>query len=262
MAALESREHATPVEAVPLYRRWPVLQYGIAAAITLLLAVTALLWWGRPVTHTTAFGEKRTLVLPDQSVVTLNGNSSLSYPRRWDEAEAREVTLKGEAFFSVRHTRRHTRFFVLTPTASVEVLGTKFNVSDRKGRTRVVLVEGKVEITDRRRGVRPKLVMQPGQLAEVSAGSAITRRTVKPEVYASWKDNQLTFEDTSLRDIAALLEANYGFTVAFAHPALAERKFNGVFPADDLSLLFEALSTSLGIRITQREKALTFSARP
>jgi ferric-dicitrate binding protein FerR (iron transport regulator) len=144
------------------------------------------------------------------------------------------------------------------------VLGTKFNVSDRKDKTQVVLLEGKVELTHLKRNNRERLLMKPGELVVVSPRERVMaqKKIVKPEVYASWKDNELTFDETPLGDIASLLEENYGYQVTFSDAALAQKKFNGVFPADDLSLLFEAISTSFGIKIIQDKNSLRFSSKP
>jgi ferric-dicitrate binding protein FerR (iron transport regulator) len=45
---------------------------------------------------TTGFGQTRQLVLPDRSVVTLNGNSTLSYRPAWPGDRPREVWLEGK----------------------------------------------------------------------------------------------------------------------------------------------------------------------
>jgi ferric-dicitrate binding protein FerR (iron transport regulator) len=264
LASISDSEKSQEVLRVSIYRRKQFMRIGIAASIALLLAFSILFWWiNQTVTYTTAYGEKRSVILPDESIVTLNGNSSIWYESTWKEDKDREVHLIGEAFFSVRHKPSHTRFLVHTSQLQVEVLGTKFNVSDRKDKTQVVLLEGKVELTHLKRNNKEKLLMKPGELVVVSPGERVmAQKIVKPEVYASWKDNELTFDETPLGEIASLLEENYGYQVTFSDAALAQKKFNGVFPADDLSLLFEAISTSFGIKIIQDKNSLRFSSKP
>jgi ferric-dicitrate binding protein FerR (iron transport regulator) len=71
--------------------------------------------------------------LPDNSTVILNANSSLRYQENWEAELLREVWVDGEAFFSVVHTHNHQRFRVnVTDDLKVEVLGTEFNVKDRR----------------------------------------------------------------------------------------------------------------------------------
>lgn len=77
--------------------------------------------------------------------VNLNSESSLVYPESF-EGELRSVRLEGEAFFEVVKNPEK-RFVVTTPhNASVEVLGTSFNMEAFKWDSIVstTLISGKV----------------------------------------------------------------------------------------------------------------------
>ncbi len=119
----------------------------VAAVVTLLL-VAFVFYIGRQNqnhTYHTTFGESRRVLLPDGSLVTLNANSSLRVADRWGRRTEREVWLNGEAFFSVRETKREgeaVKFVVHTHDLNVEVRGTEFNVNTRKQQTRVVAERG------------------------------------------------------------------------------------------------------------------------
>ena len=64
--------------------------------------------------------------------------------------ENRKVELKGQAYFEVKH-RNQSEFIVGLNKLNVKVLGTKFNISDYNSDffTDIVLLEGKVEISDK-----------------------------------------------------------------------------------------------------------------
>ena len=83
--------------------------------------------------------------LPDGSKVWLNNFTKIKYPL--DFSVTREVFVEGEAYFEVVH-HNNDQFTVNTKDLSVEVLGTKFNVSayTEDTETSVVLSEGKVKI--------------------------------------------------------------------------------------------------------------------
>lgn len=127
-----------------------------AVAVALLVAAVVGLgaWWGtRPVTVATAAGERTTVTLPDGSTAELNGRTSLTYTPGFTAIPLfgetdRRVELEGEAFFSVVEADRP--FWVETPNARVEVLGTEFNVRARPQgntpETRVTLSSGRVEV--------------------------------------------------------------------------------------------------------------------
>ena len=66
-----------------------------------------------------------------------------------------------------------TKFEVITPDLTVEVLGTSFNVSSREEQTEVFLEEGKIRLD---LGTEEDM-MQPGKLCELFAISpTITKR--------------------------------------------------------------------------------------
>lgn len=90
-------------------------------------------------------GMTTSVVLPDNTVVYLNSESSLRYPSRF-VGESREVELIGEAYFDV--TKDEERRFVVSTAhqSQIEVYGTGFNVEAyaADGRISTTLVEGSV----------------------------------------------------------------------------------------------------------------------
>ena len=84
--------------------------------------------------------------LSDGSVVALNKNSTLSYPKSFD-TKLRQVTLKGEAFFEVK--RNFEQAFIISAGESfVKVLGTSFNVKAYadSANVEVTVVSGLVQL--------------------------------------------------------------------------------------------------------------------
>ena len=86
----------------------PAWKYlSIAASIALLLLTGIILADKEPEQglvyyETTAVPDAKTkITLPDSSVVWLNANACLRYPREFS-GQARQVEIKGEAFFEVR----------------------------------------------------------------------------------------------------------------------------------------------------------------
>lgn len=248
-------------------RPWQVA--AVLAGLLITFATYLLLNYSQRASYATAFGETQSITLPDGTQVSLNANSELSFSNDWSTEKQREVWLKGEAFFSV--TKKpgpvnarsgYAKFIVHTHDLAVEVLGTKFNLLARQGKTQVVLQEGKVQVTDLRTGIQEKLMMKPGELVEVlQQAPPVTKKAVKTALYSAWKDNQLVFDDTPLRDIAVILEDNYGYQVMFEDPSLPDQQYTGVHSADSLSQLFEALSISFTLTITQRDNQLIFTPK-
>lgn len=83
-------------------------------------------------------------LLPDNSKITLNKNSSLWYLTNFSE---RKVELIGEAFFEVTHNEA-SPFYVQAKDVSVKVLGTTFNVNtNKKEHAEVTVISGKVKVS-------------------------------------------------------------------------------------------------------------------
>lgn len=233
-------------------KRW----YAVAASLAGLLAIATyfLIQSVTTVTYRTAYGETQRVLLPDSSVVTLNGNSSVRFASEW---KAREVHLEGEAFFEVRKqpVGPRQKFLVHTQQLDVEVLGTTFNVAQRRDHTQVVLRSGKVRLNT---PAGEELLMEPGELAELSeTQNNLRKRSVDITPHLAWRDQELIFRQTRLAEIARELEDTYGLDVTFADQSLAEKKLTGTFAADRLEVLLKAMEEVHQLSVTRQGNEIT-----
>ena len=112
-----------------MYRR--IAQIA-AAIIVIFLSVwtgTELDNWKQNPQFTEVFspaGQKTRIILPDSSVVLLNGNSQIRYNQNFNK-DNRNVKLKGEGYFEVRRNLSK-QFVVSTSELDIKVFGTSFNV--------------------------------------------------------------------------------------------------------------------------------------
>ncbi|MBA2562857.1 MAG: FecR domain-containing protein [Chitinophagaceae bacterium] len=219
------------------------------AAVLILILTGASLYFlsnNKNLEQTTAYGESKNFVLPDGSEVSLNANSGLTTTKTWDKTSSREVWLKGEAFFHVKHTSSNQHFIVHTDNGDVEVLGTTFNVYNRGGKTQVVLTSGKVKIITS--NTKDTLLLLPGEMAELSKTKLHVSKTVNTEKITSWKKNVLFFDNTSLQEIAVLIKDNYGYKVVWANENIKKLNFTYTLVGNDLDLLLNTLEEALDIK--------------
>jgi transmembrane sensor len=209
----------------------------------------------------TANAQVQTIPLPDGSVATLNANSRLWFAEEWSANAPREVWLEGEAFFDVQKQKPtaarqpgNARFIVHSHDWQVEVLGTEFNVNNRRGKTQVVLQTGKVKIQPVNSNDTSALTMEPGDMVVVSAKNHVQRKKVTPRMYTSWVDGVLQFENTPLPDVIQLIEDKYGWQVELEDSTLASKQLNGSLPAAEGQVLLEALSAILRVEITRQDQ--------
>ena len=118
----------------------------------------AVVWYEK----ITSPGEKSTITLSDGTRFTLNAGSKLRYPKQFN-GKTRDIYLKGEAYFEVRHNSKQP-FVVHTGNLTTTDLGTKFDVSaypDNKTIS-VSLLEGKVKVSMSEKGRIDKVtVLKP-----------------------------------------------------------------------------------------------------
>lgn len=171
-----------PSEAFTL-RRLSRVAVGVAAAVALsLLAVKVVPHRVSSKTSMQAMvcmsasENLRTITLPDGSTVRLAAGSTLTYPLDFTR---RDVTLNGEAFFSVVQAHGHP-FLVRVDNMGVRVLGTQFwvrSVGDHS-EAEVILLHGKVSVLA---GMNHQ-TMHPGDKVVVDAhhGRIIGRTQATP----------------------------------------------------------------------------------
>ncbi|UAY56904.1 FecR family protein [Arachidicoccus terrestris] len=92
-------------------------------------------------------GNQKQVTLPDGTKVWLNSGSELSYTKYFASAPIKEVYLKGEAFFDIRHDPKRT-FIIHTEYLDIKDLGTRFNVKayTYEDRMETTLINGSVEV--------------------------------------------------------------------------------------------------------------------
>lgn len=259
-----SRPMAVPA---PRWRRWA------AAAAVAGAVLGGGSWWltqqAAPASQTlaTAYGQTRTVQLADGTSVTLNGHSTLRYPAAWTPGKPREVWLDGEGYFAVQHQADNQRFVVHTTAGfNVEVLGTKFTVSRRQERGRVVLLSGKVRVhfDDHQ---RPDVLLTPGELVEtreVRPAEPVVmayRKVRSAAAYASWKDAELVLDETTIAELAARLQDTYGLTVEVDTPELNQRKVTGTLPVRDLDVLLQSLEETLHVKAKRQGNHLILTEK-
>ena len=248
-------------------RRIPIYWYRVAAVLAGLALLAGVLYFGmvnddQTLRYATHYGETKTFLLPDSSRVTLNANSSLTF--RTSEQSVREAWLEGEAFFEVRKvsdiqsSSEPVKFIVHTAHLDVEVLGTAFNVNDRRGTTQVVLAHGKVRLETQQ---NEQLTMQPGELAELSSPDAVlTKQAVNPVDYTTWRENKLVFKRTPIRKVAQTIEDYYGLEVRLEGD-WANQQITGTIPTGSQEVFLEVLAESMGVEIGQEGNRLVLKKR-
>lgn len=205
----------------------------------------------------TPIQQVKKIVLPDSSVVILNGNSSLHYGNHLGTAPVREVFLTGNAYFHVKKTAPSTPFIVHANQLKIYVTGTEFNVNARSNATGVVLTHGSINVTlegDKRKTV----YMHPGSALMVDTlnNELITTPTPTEMYTAAWNQGEWHFEQTPLIEVSRLIKAYYGMEMIFTAPEQQNRMITAVVSVNDFPTLLQVLEKTLNISIQTQNQQL------
>lgn len=247
---------------------------AVAAAAVLLIAV---LWRYFPFAKradkiadqfiSTDYGERTSIRLPDGTAFVLNANSTLRYPRVWNDQTERRCELHGEAYFEVapRSQGPQRDFIVQTRDGIVKVLGTRFVVYDRGEGTRVVVEEGRVAVAladaAQERAASPlETLLDPGQLVQFKKGSRnLTPQFANIGLLTSWRFDFLELESTPFGQVIRRLEETYGIHVEVAEASLLQRTLSGAIDNRNLEVTIEALAKALRLNVRRENETVVFS---
>lgn len=199
-----------------------------AAAGVLVLATASLLWFvdaGQTV-HSTAIGEQRALRLEDGSLLQLNTHSRIKV--NFTTRERDIELLEGEALFTVQHDPTRP-FRVAVAGATIEAVGTQFNIQRRSRDALVSVIEGRVRVNEQ--------LLLAGEQASLAADGAVAKQTRADISDAiAWRERRLVFENDRLEDI--VLEVNR-YTPAHIRldGTARDKRITGTFDADDPAAL-------------------------
>jgi len=227
------------------------MKWWMAAAAVLVLAtgIYGVQYWLLHQSElNTAYGEIKDNKLPDGTEVMVNADSRVRYSSGWKDGKDREVWLTGEAYFHVRKTPLKSRFIVHAGQFDIIVTGTRFNVVNRQGKANVMLQEGSV-ILHTPGGKEFK--MTPGDFVEYN-NDQLAKRSVKSDSVIAWKDHRLSFNNTSLREVAAIIKEQYGVTVRLTDETMESKTITGIMSNDNLDVLLQSLALSLDVKVTRQ----------
>jgi ferric-dicitrate binding protein FerR (iron transport regulator) len=194
-------------------------------------------------------GSQAKTILPDGTMVYLNANSTLSYKlSEWKKS--RGVRLQGEAWFEVEKSENKT-FQVHTNEYTIEVLGTKFNVSAYDSLSQVVttLAEGAVGIRKQvSNGFSTLAVLEPGeQFVYDKVTGKYALKSVRPFDYNLWYKRKLIFSNSNFGEVVTKFEQRYGVSIEVVHPELLHLHFDGTFVDEKLEEALDIIQLTMPV---------------
>lgn len=223
---------------------------GIAAASLLLVTMGWFLRQEkngalRTLTIHTPANRRGRLTLPDSSEVYLAPNSTIIYNTAFG-SKKRELQLKGEAFFSVKHNTQQPFIISAENNIKVTVLGTSFNVYSRNHHnTEVKVATGLVGVT---RATQTRFLKAGQQLSYQIANGQVLISTVNHNEAVALQKETLFFKNNNADGIAEKLRRWYNINIEVLPTAYKHPRFSGEMKDAGISNLMKGLSYATGLK--------------
>ena len=219
---LEQKMDTPQAVKVIILKSW--LKTAIAAALVLLAGIAVFMQLYTKNIRIPA-GQHSQVYLPDQSLVKLNAQSTLSY-KPWLWRFSRKITFEGEAYFEVNPGRR---FRVFSRKGNTVVLGTKFNIYARNNEYQVTCVSGSVKVSETH-GIS-EVILNPGQKAALGPlGTMDVQSDVNTAHTLSWLESRFSFTSVPLSGVFEEISRQYGIVIRI--PEGLDNKYTGTFNKD------------------------------
>jgi ferric-dicitrate binding protein FerR (iron transport regulator) len=180
-------------------RRWAIA--GAIAAGCAAIAVVAYYFPSGSQIYSTHIGGQQRQILQDGSVIQLNTNSQVEVNF---SKKVRAIRLiRGEAFFSVKHSSSYWPFIVTAADTSLRAVGTEFDVRQTARSVAVAVVSGTVQAAvEPHQGKAPTVLLSGGEIATFSSGKVTKVVGGNVDDALSWRQNRLVFDRARLSDVA------------------------------------------------------------
>ena len=232
---------------------------SLAIGIWRFMKVPAL---GPPVVYVTTVGDRETIGIGDGTSVVLGPTSRLTVSPTYGKS-TRDVTLQGEALFTVQHDPSKRPFRVLTDNAVAEDVGSTFAVRaySPTDTVRVVVTDGVVMLQRSRTtsfNADTTGTIRAGQVGLIGRdGPALVSSVSNADDLIAWSTGQLVFDGTPMSRVAEELKRWYDVQVV-VDSTLTSRRVTAGFSGDSIAEVARVIANAIGARAERQGRTLVF----
>lgn len=192
--------------------------------------------------------EIRIDTLPDGSIVTLNKNSQLSYPKRFS-GNNRTISLDGgEAFFNITPDPSKP-FIVNINDVQVKVVGTSFNIRTGNDHTELIVETGIVEVSKKDIIIR----LKRNEMVDIDkSDDSFEKRVNTDQLYKYYRNKEFVADDTPLWRLVEVLNEAYDAQIIIEGNGLKNILLNTTFKDKSLSAIVDIICQTLNIKADKR----------
>lgn len=184
--------------------------------------------------------------LADNSIITLNKNSTLSYPEKF-EGNTRTVDLKGEAFFNISPDKTKP-FIIHVNDITVRVVGTSFNIRSINGNTEVIVESGLVQVIKENKEIE----LHPDEKIMVKKDDSIlVKENEIGTLYNYYRTREFECDNTPLWKLIEVLNQAYDANIIIGRNELRNLPITTTFNNESLNNILEIIRQTFNISVTK-----------
>jgi len=191
--------------------------------------------------------------LEDGSVIYLSDLASIQYPQQFAGTK-REINLQGNAFFEISRDKEKP-FFIETSLATIEVLGTAFDVkAGNENSFSLSVKNGEVKVTSKKSGKTTHV--KAGERVSIESGSLTKEKVSGGNLFDNYF-NQIQFKDEKLIDVAHIINMNSDSIQLKISPDIADRMITMTVTNDSPATVAQLISLALNLKYKQEQDIIT-----
>lgn len=205
----------------------------------------------KSVVATSSFEKNRIIELSDGSFISLNRDSKISFPDKFNNRR-RKVKLLGEAFFEISSDANRP-FIIDAGNGKVTVLGTSFNVitDNSNNEVEVLVASGRV-LVESKDGAR-SLTLEPGELGVINNNTSSSM--VNTDInYLAWNTEILTYKGTRLEIVFSDLLRVYNISVEVYNNDILNRQLTSVFNNESAETIIRTICLSFNLKFEEKDE--------
>jgi transmembrane sensor len=186
------------------------------------------------------------VTLPDNSVVTLNKEASITYPREFSDGN-RTVIMKGEAFFEV--TRDESKPFIVNlGLSNVEVLGTSFNINAEENNDKIEVVVNTGKVRFETTTGDESVILTKGEKGTLMKNMNMISKVDNNDInFMAWKTRKIVFNDVDLDLVIQTVNKLYDSHISFSTDVGKNCKVTVSFDNQSIEAILSVLELTLDL---------------
>ncbi|MDB5274571.1 MAG: hypothetical protein JWO58_2938 [Chitinophagaceae bacterium] len=251
-------EQPTPQYSNSFFSSQVYRSLKIAASLVAAILMASLVYmqWMKPaiISTTNNTNTIQEIHLPDQSIIALSPQSSISYLDHFENSE-RTVTLNGQAFFDVTRDPSHP-FSVTTQHLKITVLGTSFYIKDHpaKDSAEVGVFSGKVAVVNNE-VQEDNVYLTKDQKAFLLSGKriSIVQEPAKKELVTTAQT--LVFKQKMLTEVVANLEKTFNVSIAIESNETKKCRYSGFISKTTIEEALDIITSTMNLSYEKKNSA-------